>query len=154
MQEFFNAGQNEIAVYLAVPQYRERGLNVSGKLDADTRYRAEVEVFRDENTGLTEKPVQVARKNLRILVEGESREGSSTMQIASVRRTAAGMFQLDPRFVAPLLDISASDYLVSIARRLVEILSARSSALAGSRRQKNQSLADFTAADIAATPAF
>jgi len=149
LQEFFNAEQDAIAVYLAVPQYRERGLNVSGKLDADTRYRAEVEVFRDENTGLTEKPVQVARKNLRILVEGESREGSSAMQIASVRRTPAGTFQLDPHFVAPLLDISASDYLVSIARRLVEILSARSSALAGSRRQKNQSLADFTAADIA-----
>jgi type VI secretion system protein ImpJ len=48
-----------------------------------------------------------------------------------------------------LLDISASDYLVSICRRLVEILSAKSSLLAGLRRQKNQSLADFTASDIA-----
>ena len=64
-------------------------------------------------------------------------------------RTEAGTFQLDPRFVPPLLDFAASDYLVSIARRLVEILTARSSAIAGMRRQKNQSLADFTAADIA-----
>jgi type VI secretion system protein ImpJ len=32
---------------------------------------------------------------------------------------------------------------------LVEILSARSSSLSGTRRQKNQSLADFTASDIA-----
>jgi len=38
---------------------------------------------------------------------------------------------------------------VSICRRLVEILSAKSSLLAGLRRQKNQSLADFTASDIA-----
>ena len=59
------------------------------------------------------------------------------------------MFQLEPRFVPPLLDFLASDYLSAIARRLVEILSARSSAIAGLRRQKNQSLADFTAADIA-----
>src|ERR1019366_354224 len=51
--------------------------------------------------------------------------------------------------VAPLLNLSTSDYLLSIARRLVEILSAKSSALSGSRRQKNQSLADFTASDIA-----
>ena len=48
-----------------------------------------------------------------------------------------------------LLNFTASDYLVSIARRLVEILTSRSSSIAGMRRQKNQSLADFTAADIA-----
>ena len=38
---------------------------------------------------------------------------------------------------------------MSIARRLLEILIAKSSTLAGMRRQKNQSLADFTAVDIA-----
>jgi type VI secretion system protein ImpJ len=47
------------------------------------------------------------------------------------------------------LDLNASDYLVSIARRLVEVLSARSSELSGARRHKNQSLADFSASDIA-----
>jgi type VI secretion system protein ImpJ len=68
--------------------------------------------------------------------------------VARVRKTAAGLFQLDTRFVPPLLDFEANDYLVSIARRLVEILSAKSSDLAASRRQKNQSLADFTSGDI------
>jgi type VI secretion system protein ImpJ len=48
-----------------------------------------------------------------------------------------------------VLDIAASDYLVSILRRLVEILAAKSSILGGTRRQKNQSLADFTSSDIA-----
>ena len=38
---------------------------------------------------------------------------------------------------------------MAISRRLVEILSAKSTMLAGMRRQKNQSLADFTASDIA-----
>jgi type VI secretion system protein ImpJ len=51
--------------------------------------------------------------------------------------------------VPPVLDFRSSDYLTAISRRLVEILSARSSAIAGMRRQKNQTLADFTAADIA-----
>jgi len=51
--------------------------------------------------------------------------------------------------VPPLLDFDANDYLVAIARRIVEILSARSSSIAAMRRQKNQTLADFTAADIA-----
>ena len=150
LADHFDPDQASLEVHLAIPDYRERGLNVATSArEGGARYRAEIELFRDENTGLSEKPVQVARKNLRLLAEGESREGFSTLQVARVKRTPAGTFQLDPRFVPPLLDFRASEYLVAIARRLVEILSARSSAIAGLRRQKNQSLADFSAADIA-----
>ncbi len=149
LAEHFVPGVQSVDVYLTVPNYRERGFNVaSARRDAETRYRAEVEMVRDENTGQTEKPVMVARKNLRLLVESESREGNSALRVARIRKTPAGLLQADPSFVPPLLHFEASDYLVSIARRLVEILSAKSSELAGSRRQKNQSLADFTAGDI------
>jgi type VI secretion system protein ImpJ len=150
LDQHFEAGQASLDVYLAIPHYRERGLNVSvSRQGADTRFLAEVAVVRDENTGVTEKPIQIAQKNFRILVEGENRQGVSALRVARVVRTAAGSYQLDPHFVPPLLDISASDYLVAVSRRLVEILSAKSSMLAGLRRQKNQSLADFTASDIA-----
>ncbi len=137
-------------VFLAIPPYRERGLNVSvGRQGVDTRYIAEVALVRDENADSGDKPIQLARKNFRFLVEGENREGVSSMRIARLKRTEAGAIQVDTRFVPPLLDIGASDYLVSIARRLVEILAAKSSMLAGMRRQKNQSLADFTSSDVA-----
>lgn len=150
LADCFEQDQTTLDLYLAVPQYRDRGLNVATSArDGGARYRAEIELFRDENTGLSEKPVQVARKNLRLLVEGEAREGFATLRVARVKRTQAGTFQLDPRFVPPVLDFRASDYLVAISRRLVEILSSRSSSIAGLRRQKNQTLADFTSADIA-----
>jgi len=150
LADAFEPDQDSLDVYLAIPDYNERGLNVAAaRRGASTRYRAEYELFRDENTGTAEKPVQVARKNFRLLAEGEAQEGSATLRVARVRRTPAGTYALDPRFVPPLVDISASDYLMSIARRLVEILSSRSSGLAGTRRQKNQTLADFTASDIA-----
>jgi type VI secretion system protein ImpJ len=146
----FGPEDETLGVFLAVPHYREQGLNIANEArDVDARYRAEVELVRDDNTGQSERPVVVARKNLRLLFEGEAQEGSSLLQVARVRKTPAGLFQLDPHFVAPLLDLQASDYLVSIARRLLEVLSAKSSMLAGTRRQKNQSLADFTASDIA-----
>lgn len=149
LADHFVEGVESVDVYLTIPNYRERGFNVaSTRRDAETRYRSEVEMVRDENTGQTEKPLMIARKNFRLLVEDENREGNSTLRVARVRKSAAGLFQVDPRFIPPLLDCRASDYLVSIARRLVEILSAKSSELASSRRQKNQSLADFTAADI------
>jgi type VI secretion system protein ImpJ len=150
LAECFEPDQTSLELYLAVPQYRDHGLNVATSArHGAARYRAEIELFRDENTGLAEKPVQIARKNLRILVEGEVLEGYSSLRAARVLRTESNTFQLDPRFVPPLLDFQASDYLTAIARRIVEILSSRSSSIAGVRRQKNQSLADFTAADIA-----
>ena len=105
--------------------------------------------MRDENTGQSEKPIQVARKNLRLMVKSEVREGTSALRVARVQRTQAGSYQLVRIFIPPLVDFQASEHLVSIVRRLVEILAAKSSELAGNRRQKNQALANFTASDIA-----
>jgi type VI secretion system protein ImpJ len=146
----YEVDQDIVDVYLAVPHHRDRGLNVSGvHLNAETRYRAEVTLMRDENTGQSEKPIQVARKNLRLMVKSEVREGTSALRVARVQRTQAGSFQLDRTFISPLVDFQASEHLVSIVRRLVEILAAKGSELAGNRRQKNQALANFTASDIA-----
>ncbi len=140
----------EATFYLAIPPYRERGLNVTaGVASADTRYLAEVMNVRDETAAQTDKPLQVARKNFRLLVEGEVRQGMPALKIARIRKSESDTFQLDPRFVPPLLDIGASEYAIAIARGLVEILAAKSSLLSGARRQRNQSLAEFTASDIA-----
>ena len=149
---YFEAEQTSVDVYLAIPHHRERGLNVSiAERNADTRYVSEVVDLKDENTGSSSKPVQLARKNMRFLVEGESLEGCSYLRASRIKRTAAGTLQPDAQFIAPLLSIAASDFLVGVARRLVEILSAKSSILAGGRKQRSAGLADFNSGDI---PAF
>ena len=146
----FAADQKTLDVYLAIPEYRYGGHNVSAALrERDTRYRAEELLRRDETTGQSERPIQIARKNVRILFEGESAEGSILLRVARLTRTASGDHQLVPAFVPPLIDIEASEYLMSVARRLVEILAAKSTQLSGMRRQRNQSLADFGIADVA-----
>jgi len=137
-------------VYLTVPDYRQRGLNVAiGQREAGTRYVAEVATYRDENTGASEKPVQIARKNMRFMVGGENREGNAALRIANVEKAEGDTFRLDPRFVPPLLDIRACEYIMGLLRGMIEVLAARSTQLSSTRRQKNQSLADFTASDIA-----
>ena len=150
LDEAWDPDRPTLDVYLTVPEYRPDGFNVASlQRDQSTRYRAELLMRRDENNGLAEKPVQVARKNLRFLVEGESLDGSSALPIARVMRGPTGETTLDPRFVPPLLDIGASDYLMTINRRLVEVLAAKSTTLSGMRRQRNQSLADFGISDVA-----
>jgi type VI secretion system protein ImpJ len=142
--------QDVLHAYLAISEYRPGGRNVSVEENSrDARFSAEVVFRRDENTGLAEKPVQVARKNLRILLEGESLEGSAVLPVARIFRTGSGGYDLDPAFVPPVVDMGASQALMTIARRLVELLSARSADLSGTRRQRGQDLADFGISDVA-----
>jgi len=87
LNPFFSEEKARVGVFLAVPEQRTGGVNVSQRSDIKARYVAETRMLRDENSGTSEKPIQIARKKLRVL--------------------------------------------------------------AGARKQKNQSLADFTAADVA-----
>ena len=56
--EVFEAGVKSLDIYLTVPDYRLRGLNVSTGTDNGSRYVVEDTVFRDENTGAGNKPVR------------------------------------------------------------------------------------------------
>ena len=150
LQDHWHPDRDALQVWVGVPEIRFGGYNVAtNAVDRQTRYVAEVVTRRDENTGQMEKPIQVARRNLSLLVEGDTLDGYTVLPLARVTRTRAGVFQVDPAFVPPLIDIGASEHLMAVARRLVEILSARSTSLSGSRRQRSQGLADFGVADVA-----
>ena len=150
LDECFSGGSDTCAFFLAVPQDRPGGTNIAlQRGGVSTRFYSELQMLRDENSSGVEKPVSLARKNLQILAEGENLEGSVLLPLAQVERTEAGGYRLDPKYVPPLLNIKGNELLTGILRGEIETLVARSSQLAGSRRQRNQSLADFSASDIA-----
>jgi type VI secretion system protein ImpJ len=151
LASYFDQLRDTIDVHLAVPAWRYGNVNIAtgSTAEVDARYLAEVALLRDENASQIERPVQIARKNFRLLVDAEARESTPAIKLARITRTDSGILQLDPTFVPPLLDIRASEHLMSIARRLLEILTAKSAALSGMRRHKNKDLADFSASDIA-----
>ena len=150
LDECFQGGRQSCVFYLAVPEYLQGGMNVAvNRGTVSTRFLAQMQMVRDENTGSGEKPIQVARKNLQILAEGENREGSVVLGFTRILRSETGMYQIDPSYIPPLIDIHAHPTLKRTLSNLVELLVARGAQLSGTRRQKNQSLADFTASDIA-----
>jgi type VI secretion system protein ImpJ len=146
----FPEGQNTIVVSLGIPQQRAGVRNVSfaARADADTRYVADWLSLRDETSGLNEKPVQIARKNLRYLLPRDDPAGQSAMPVARVVKKGDRL-EIDHSFVPPLLRVSASSYLVSLLREVAGLLSARSQELSQTRRIKNQGIAEFTAAETA-----
>lgn len=148
LNQFFSEGRRKMDIFLSVPEQLSKGANIGQESDMKTRFVSKTLRVRDDNTGAAEKSIQIARKNLKLLVD-KNQDGNTAMQIARVVRTSNGGCELDENFIPPLIDIHGHDPLQRTIRGLVEIMAARSSQLATARRQKNQSLADFTVADIA-----
>jgi type VI secretion system protein ImpJ len=118
LAEFFDPGVRDLDIYLTVPDYKQKGLNVAGLgRTAGSRYVAEITSARDDNTGSGERPIQIARKNLRLLAANETREGSSALRIANVERTEAGAFRLNPR-PANICAVWSAEFLKSFPPRV------------------------------------
>ena len=150
LEECFHEGSDRCSFYLAIPQDRPGGINVGLQRGGiSTRFYSELQMLRDENSSGIEKPVSLARKNVQILAEGENLEGSVLLPLAQIERTEAGSYRLDTKYVPPMLNVKGSELLTGILRGLIETLVGRSGQLAGARRQRNQSLADFSASDVA-----
>jgi type VI secretion system protein ImpJ len=149
--------RESLDVFLAIPENHPRARNVTipgpdqtaSGAPVRTRYLAETRMMPDENLGEEEKPVQVARRTFRLLFGDEYRDGFSSFRIAQVIRNAAGVPILNPKFVAPCLDLASSEYLNMLLRREIEILATKSSALSAPRRARGKVLADFSPSETA-----
>jgi type VI secretion system protein ImpJ len=156
VEEVFPPTQPTLDVYLSIPEHRvnARSFTIAANAQAAqiagsmTRFVAQTEMVPDANAGSDEKPVQIGRKALRLLFEGENRDGYTSLRIAQLSRNTEGVYILSPRFIPPCLDIHNSEYLMGLLRRQIEVMKAKASTLAQPRREKNKNLADFTTSEV------
>ena len=99
------------------------------------RYSPVTETVMDLVSGGEARPVELARKNFRLLLEGSELAGLVTSPIARIRRDGSGRFVADPDHIPPLLRIGASPRLMDLLGRLVAMLEAKAEALEGERAQ-------------------
>jgi type VI secretion system protein ImpJ len=148
----FPPTRESLKVMLAVPAHKQDGPNCTFALlgsDTDTRYIAEEHPLCDENTGTDPRSVHLGRKNVRYVFENESSEGLSVLPIARIMRDGAGHFIYDPSFIPPCLQIRASERLMMILYRLIDILDEKSATLAPSRRGASRFQAGFSSGEVA-----
>jgi len=148
----FDSKRNTLGVYLASPLARAGGISFSPDGSADgrpTRYHRRSLAAADENTGGSEREVVLAAKTLRILFEGEPLDDYVTLKVAELTRSAAGKYQLSDSYVPPCLLLSSSPHLVAYLRRILEMISAKSSDLSSQRRQRAAGLVEFTMSEAA-----
>src|SRR5262249_10215036 len=87
--EMISPRRHSAKLFLVIPRRRPDGHNVLDVESGNTRYTSEIRALHDENTGRDEKPVKLARKNVRLLLDGELAEDTVALPIAQIKRDGA-----------------------------------------------------------------
>jgi type VI secretion system protein ImpJ len=148
----FPPNRDAMTVHLAIPARQVNGLNcveANGSNPPTVRYLAETTLRHDETTGIDEKPVRLGRKNVQILFDSEPVEGNQTIAVARIVRDASGHFVFDPTFGPPCVQISASERLMNMLHRLVEILDEKAASISRGGHAGGKSWAEYSTRDIA-----
>lgn len=137
--DLFPATLDKLTVSLAVPARRQNGQNTALNETPNAalnqtkangfRYTAETYSLIDETTGRDEKAVRLGRKNIRLTPDFETTKDEVSIDIARLMRTGSGHFECDPTFIPPSLRVTASERLVLILQRLIEIMQDKSASL-------------------------
>ncbi len=130
--ELLSPTRDDVTVLLTIPVRKPDGQNCAlAALDASAtvRYTAEPTLLADETTGREEKSVNLGAKNIRLMLDTEDLTGLSSIPIARVKRSGSGNFVFDPGFIPPCLRITASEHLMLMLRRLIDIMEDKSKSL-------------------------
>jgi type VI secretion system protein ImpJ len=152
--DLFPPARDAVTVMLAVAPRRPEGVNTTlpdnGNESNGSRYQAELRMLFDETTGRDEKPVHLGRKNIEILLDTEPANDLVTLPIARIMRSGSGQFVFDPTFIPPCVEVSASEPLMALLGRLIEILEDKSSRFSRTASGgKERSWAEFSTREIA-----
>jgi type VI secretion system protein ImpJ len=148
IEDFFPSNATHLDVHLAVPARRVRDVNFNAGGNDDGhlfRYGQAAGEVPDETGRGASKEIAFAGSNLRLLFDNEPRDDYSSINIARIVRAPTGRLALAENFVAPGLCIGSSDWLMVMVRKLVDVLTAKSSVLG---KQTRPGLAGFTNSDV------
>jgi type VI secretion system protein ImpJ len=147
--DLFPPTRDTLTVFLAIRERKAGGRNCALAGDpGESRYFSELRNFNDETSGEDSRQISIRRKNVRLLVESELTENNVVLPLARLRRDGSGHFIFDPQFVPPCLQITASEQLMLMLRRLIEILEGKSSALSRNKAGGG-GLTEFSSRDLA-----
>lgn len=151
VENHFPPSEEGAKVFLGIPNERPGGRNCSldgGESKRPMRYVLEHIAVNDDNTGGDERHVGVGRPAFVLLFGDEPLDEYTTIQMAELTRASDGTMRASPQFIAPCLVIGASENLMRIAQRLLELLVAKANALSERRRQQPSGQIEYSSADV------
>jgi type VI secretion system protein ImpJ len=145
----FSPTQESHQLLLTIPAYRRGAANCGPTADGAFRYVAQTAQMPDDVTGSDIKPVPVGQKNFRLRLDYEAQAGEIALPIARIRRDGTGHFVYDSEYVPPCLQIGASPRLLLLLSRIVDILDAKSAAVAAESSASKKVLREYASHEVA-----
>ncbi len=148
---------DQVVVHLAIPALRIGHSNLDSVMQSrPARFVSKQTIVDDLMTNALPSEITVLQRLGRLILEGQQLEisdsvldGMISLPIAKLRRTTAGLFELDATFVAPVTSLSSSSVMMTLLRRLMGVMQAKITTLYGHHREPGQDLIEFRSGDIA-----
>jgi len=148
----FGPSASELLLYLAIPERRGNGYDTTvddKEGGTPARYSPVSHRLRDETNGIDEQDVELAQKNLRIVLASELTPGLHALPLARVIRDKRGHLAYDKQFTPACLRVSASPALMLLLTRLLDTVAEKSAAVLRGSQKTNRFEPGFSPRDIA-----
>lgn len=147
--EVFPSTDAVLPLYLTVPSRRDNGLDCDLTDSASgSRFSRMQRLMRDETNGIDEREIDLGRKNIQLATEAELTPELLSIPIANVLRDGRGHLVCDEEFIPPCLRINASEPLILLVQRLIDVVGEKSSTVARGARRQGRFEAGTAALDV------
>jgi type VI secretion system protein ImpJ len=142
----------EILVYACLPLLNAYGGNCGEQgqpTNRPVRYFTERVQATDLYTDALEAEIASLKVNVRLMMDGENRDGHLSVPVVRLLKSATGVWSVDEAYVPPILEIQGAPPVQAMLRRLLDIILIKSRALTASHRERVKSVVEYGTSDIA-----
>ncbi len=142
----------EVLVYACLPLMNAYGGNCGEHgipTNRPVRYFTERVQAADLYTDALESEIASLKVNVRLMMDVENRDGNLSVPVVKLLKSPTGVWSVDDTYVPPLLEIQGAPPVMTMLRRLIDILLIKSQALTASHRERVKSIVEYGTSDIA-----
>lgn len=147
--------RGEMTIYLALSILQPNKKNVAFEGSTQpSRYHSYLNETHDLYTDASPAEITLVRRRAELkLIDSQvdanhDLDGFLYMPIGKIKRQSSGAFEIDYRFIPPILHIEACDSLISNLKRTLNVIKAKIKSIQTNNRENEQKLIEFRSGDI------
>ncbi|SDC06630.1 type VI secretion system baseplate subunit TssK [Acinetobacter boissieri] len=145
---------DEMYVYLALPIVQPNKQNVThDQANQPTRYHSYLSETHDLFTDAVPSDITLLRRQAELKLLDHNvdlnhvLDGFIYMPVARIKRQNTGNFELDHKFIPPILHIQSNTMLMNNLKRTLNIIKAKVTTIQGNNRENDQKIIEFRSGD-------
>ncbi|MFW1808351.1 type VI secretion system baseplate subunit TssK [Acinetobacter ursingii] len=147
--------RGEMLIYLALPLLQANKQNITFDQNTQSgRYHSHLMQTHDLFTNASPAEISLLRRRAEFklfdstLDPQHDLDGFLYLPIGQIKRHSSGSFELDRKFIPPLLHIEGSESLTSNLKRTLNVIRAKIKTIQTNNRENEQKLIEFRSGDI------